>query len=230
MDNSPLIYKIIGIYQKRHSNCFNCTIKDINDEQREDCTTYWGIFMPTFREYLTLLYPPFSKFIFWQGSLISFPVQLTYPGKLKMKYSVICCTDKCYTANNLYYSVKFKIMKIVIIEDEVELGALIRNFIRNHAKSDEVLPTVILASNLNEGLYQVNDVQPEWVFLDNNLPDGKGINEIKTIKKLVKNSRIIMMSAMTNLREKALQDGADYFLDKPISLKAIRNIFTPALL
>jgi len=121
-------------------------------------------------------------------------------------------------------------MKIVIIEDEVELGALIRNFIRNQAKNQETLPTVILSTNLFDGLQQVNDVQPEWIFLDNNLPDGKGINEIKTIKTLVKNTRVIVMSAMTNLREKAIENGADYFLDKPISLKAIRTIFTPPLL
>lgn len=124
---------------------------------------------------------------------------------------------------------KLKEMKIVIIEDEVELGALIRNFIRNQAKNEGSPPTVILSTNLIDGLQQVNNVQPEWIFLDNNLPDGKGINEIKNIKNLVKNSRIIVMSAMTNLREKALENGADYFLDKPISLKEIRTIFTQPL-
>jgi two-component system response regulator CitB len=34
------------------------------------------------------------------------------------------------------------------------------------------------------------------------------------------------MSAMTNLKEEAFRNGADYFLDKPISFVEVKNIFT----
>ncbi len=112
-------------------------------------------------------------------------------------------------------------MKIVIIEDEVELGQLIQNFLRK-----KILGTpnmVKTATNLHDGLLYIDELQPDWVFLDNNLPDGKGINVIEQIKQSHR-SRVIMMSAMSNLKEEAFRRGVDYFMDKPISFVEIRRI------
>lgn len=119
-------------------------------------------------------------------------------------------------------------MIIVIIEDERDLGMLIRNFLAKQFNSNK--PIVIkLFSSLTEGIECIKQIQPDWVFIDNNLPDGKGIDEIENIKKIenpLNPTRIIMMSAMTNLREEALKKGVDYFLDKPISFVEVQNIFT----
>ena len=112
-------------------------------------------------------------------------------------------------------------MKIVIIEDEVELGQLIQNFLRK--KISETPNLVKTATNLHDGLLYIDELHPDWVFLDNNLPDGKGINVIEQIKQL-HSSRVIMMSAMSNLKEEALRRGVDYFMDKPISFVEIRRI------
>jgi len=117
-------------------------------------------------------------------------------------------------------------MKIVIIEDEKDLGILMRNFLikQLNVKTPE---TVKIATTLTEGKLYIDQLNPEWVFIDNNLPDGKGINEIENIKTTsrIYNTKIVMMSAMTNLREEALRKGADYFLDKPISFVEVKNLF-----
>ncbi|SEI54943.1 Response regulator receiver domain-containing protein [Dyadobacter koreensis] len=117
-------------------------------------------------------------------------------------------------------------MKIVIIEDEKDLGILMRNFLvkQLNVKTPD---TVRIATTLTEGKAYINQLNPEWVFIDNNLPDGKGINEIEHIKKSGDeyNRKVVMMSAMTNLREEALKKGADYFLDKPISFVEVKNLF-----
>jgi two-component system KDP operon response regulator KdpE len=88
--------------------------------------------------------------------------------------------------------------------------------------------TIKVATSLSEGLAYVKELNPDWVFVDNNLPDGKGINEIEGIKNLnsVKQTCIVMMSAMTNLREEAFRRGADYFLDKPISFVEVKKIIS----
>lgn len=113
-------------------------------------------------------------------------------------------------------------MKVVIIEDEVELGHLIQIFLRK--KIQKELPGQIkTATNLYDGLLYIDEIHPDWIFLDNNLPDGKGINVIEKIKESHA-SRIIMMSAMSNLREEAYRRGADYFMDKPISFVEIQRI------
>jgi len=112
-------------------------------------------------------------------------------------------------------------MKIVIIEDEKDLGILMRNFLvkQLNVKTPE---TVKIATTLTEGIAYIGQLNPDWVFIDNNLPDGKGINEIEYIKSTGR--KVVMMSAMTNLREEALRKGADYFLDKPISFVEVKNI------
>lgn len=112
-------------------------------------------------------------------------------------------------------------MKIVIIEDEVELGQLIQNFLTKKILDNP--NTVKTATNLHDGLLYIDELQPDWIFLDNNLPDGKGINVIEQIKKS-HSSRVIMMSAMSNLKEEAFRRGVDYFMDKPISFVEIRRI------
>jgi|GEM_PF-972530 DNA-binding response OmpR family regulator len=112
-------------------------------------------------------------------------------------------------------------MNIVIIEDEIELGQLMQKFLLKSIKSNT--PNQIkIATNLKDGLHYIDEINPDWVFLDNNLPDGKGINYITTIKQGA--SGIIMMSAMSNLKEKALELGADYFMDKPISFVEVQRI------
>ncbi|WP_221390658.1 response regulator [Dyadobacter sp. NIV53] len=119
-------------------------------------------------------------------------------------------------------------MRIVIIEDETDLGILMRNFLVKQFNIDAPGSIVKLVTSLTEGINCIKQIDPDWVFMDNNLPDGKGINEIKSIKSYAKNenhTRIVMMSAMTNLREEAIKNGADFFLDKPISFAEVQNIF-----
>jgi len=117
-------------------------------------------------------------------------------------------------------------MRIVIIEDEKDLGILIRNFLAKQLGLKSPDFSIRIATSLTEGLAFVKEMNPDWVFVDNNLPDGKGINEIEGIKKHnnLRKTCVVMMSAMTNLREEAFRKGADYFLDKPISFVEIDKI------
>jgi len=119
-------------------------------------------------------------------------------------------------------------MKIVIIEDERDLGVLMRNFLvrQLNIKTPEVAIKVV--ASLMEGLDCIRDMSPDWIFIDNNLPDGKGIQAIRQIRDVHpgKRAKVVMMSAMTNLKEEAFRNGADFFLDKPISFVEVKNIFT----
>ena len=111
-------------------------------------------------------------------------------------------------------------MKFVIIEDEIDLGQLVGNFLRRKANGS----TVKTATTLRDGLIYIEELDPDVVFLDNNLPDGKGINQIASLKAAHSDLVVVMMSAMTNLREEALRQGVDYFIDKPISFVEIQRI------
>jgi response regulator of citrate/malate metabolism len=119
-------------------------------------------------------------------------------------------------------------MKIVIIEDERDLGVLMRNFLVRQLNLKEAEEGIAVATSLKEGLDCIKKMRPDWVFIDNNLPDGKGISEIQHIRTIHEDKKIfvVTMSAMTNLKDEAFRNGADYFLDKPISFVEVKNIIT----
>ncbi|MGG7661343.1 response regulator [Dyadobacter sp. BHUBP1] len=119
-------------------------------------------------------------------------------------------------------------MKIVIIEDERDLGVLMRNFLVRQLNIKTPDGNVRVVASLMEGIDCIRDMRPDWIFIDNNLPDGKGIQAIRQIRDVHpgKRAKVVMMSAMTNLKEEAFRNGADFFLDKPISFVEVKNIFT----
>lgn len=64
-----------------------------------------------------------------------------------------------------------------------------------------------------------------YVFLDNHLPDGLGINRIKRWKEKFPFIYLIMITAHDSYeeRKKASNDGADDFISKPFSKEIILN-------
>lgn len=64
-----------------------------------------------------------------------------------------------------------------------------------------------------------------YVFLDNHLPDGLGINQIKRWKEKFPLIHLIMITAHDSYeeRKKASNDGADDFISKPFSKDVIFN-------
>ncbi|SDM92651.1 Response regulator receiver domain-containing protein [Siphonobacter aquaeclarae] len=109
-------------------------------------------------------------------------------------------------------------MKVLIVDDEEDLCLLLGSFLRRKQAD------VSYANNLTEGLEQFQSGHPDVVFLDNNLPDGIGLDVLPDWRRRHPDSRIVMISAMSNLREKALASGADAFLEKPLSFHSVEAV------
>ena len=64
-----------------------------------------------------------------------------------------------------------------------------------------------------------------YVFLDNHLPDGYGIDQIKRWKKNFPAIHVVMITAHDSFeeRKRAFTDGADSFISKPFSKEVIFN-------
>ncbi|MDJ1472293.1 response regulator [Cytophagaceae bacterium DM2B3-1] len=107
--------------------------------------------------------------------------------------------------------------KVLIIEDEKEICLLLQKLLVNDSNAVEC------AFSLNEGIEKVSSLKPDVVLLDNNLPDGQGVDYINKFKNGA-NRKVIMISAMHNLREKAIEAGVDWFIEKPINIMTIRNL------
>jgi DNA-binding response OmpR family regulator len=61
------------------------------------------------------------------------------------------------------------------------------------------------------------------LFLDNHLPDGRGMDLIRWVKKLNPETKIIMITAHDSLedRRRAYEEGVDFFIAKPFTKNLI---------
>ena len=108
----------------------------------------------------------------------------------------------------------------LIIDDDIDTCILLsRILIENKIKSLSV-NTLHDAENLFES------VNPALIFLDNNLPDGYGLNFLSYVKEKFPDAQIVMITAHSSdyNRRTALLKGAEYFIEKPFSLNDITNV------
>ena len=98
---------------------------------------------------------------------------------------------------------------LLIIEDEIDACLLMAHLLRNKFAHIEC------AYSLAEGLEKANSLPPDVVLLDNNLPDGYGIRDLKSIGR--NPVQVVLISAL-DIRTEALAAGADSFIGKPIRL------------
>ena len=84
--------------------------------------------------------------------------------------------------------------------------------------------TVSFSLTLNDGFTKFKEMKPDLVILDHNLPDGHGIENIKIFKEDNSALYVIVISAMSNLKNRALENGADYFMEKPISFSKLNEL------
>ena len=110
--------------------------------------------------------------------------------------------------------------KALIVDDETDICYLLGNILRQ--KNIQA----IFAGSLAEAdrMLQSSNLF-YYVFLDNHLPDGLGINQIKRWKEKFPFIHLIMITAHDSFeeRKKACNDGADDFISKPFSKQVILN-------
>ena len=110
-------------------------------------------------------------------------------------------------------------MKILIIEDEFELLIAISNYL---IKENYICE---LASNFITADEKLAIYEYDIILLDITLPDGNGLELIKTIKKYNSNAGVIIISARNSLDDKihGLDLGADDYLTKPFHLSELNS-------
>lgn len=72
----------------------------------------------------------------------------------------------------------------------------------------------------------LSDHKPDILLLDNSLPDGKGLDFIKKATSICARMKIVMMTGdhSSHLKEQALGQGADYFIEKPFKVSVLKEI------
>lgn len=105
-----------------------------------------------------------------------------------------------------------KVKKLLIVEDEGDMCLLLNIMLTGkEMELDHV-------KNLKAAEEYLQKEDPSVVILDNKLPDGFGVDFISFIKKNHPAVKIIMISGYDGaVKDVALDNGADIYLEKPFS-------------
>lgn len=108
-------------------------------------------------------------------------------------------------------------MKILIIEDEVELSKSIAEYLSEENYLCE------FASTFREAMDKIETFDYACIILDIMLPDGNGLKILEELKNQNKQDGVIIVSAKNALDDKikGLQMGADDYLTKPFHLSEL---------
>jgi DNA-binding response OmpR family regulator len=110
--------------------------------------------------------------------------------------------------------------RILIIDDEKDLCDLIMRIL-SEADFD-----THCAHSLKEGKQKWDYLEPPIVVLDQNLPDGTGLDLLEANKHLLKKSLIVFITADTDEETKTRAErlGVAVFMYKPFSMNDIRDV------
>jgi DNA-binding NtrC family response regulator len=109
--------------------------------------------------------------------------------------------------------------KVLIIDDEIDLCHLLKSyFLRKNFE-------VYLSHTLEQGVAFLKTLNPEVVFLDNNLPDGIGWSIAPTIAKEFPGTYINLISAFHPVLPDMPVDSKYTIIEKPISLTDLDKQF-----
>ena len=104
------------------------------------------------------------------------------------------------------------IRKILIIDDEIDLCLLLKNyFLRKNYE-------VYVSHSMAEGLSAIDSFHPTLLFLDNNLPDGQGWQIAPTIAKNIPGIFIMLTSAFHPPMPAMPKDSNYKVIEKPIRI------------
>ena len=108
----------------------------------------------------------------------------------------------------------------LIIDDEIDICVLLTGILKQNGIK------ATFTTSLSQGINKLSVSDYDVLFLDNNLPDGSGLEKMKDIKNMHPGLRIIMISAYDGDKERdtAKKNGAFFFLGKPLTTDMINGV------
>ena len=115
--------------------------------------------------------------------------------------------------------------KILVIDDENAIGALMSRVIEQMGHS------ATYADTLKSGMQAVNEDNFDIVFLDVQLPDGNGLDQLPVLREMPSRPEVIIITGFANSKgaEEALSSDAWDYIQKPISAVEITRCVQRAL-
>ena len=106
--------------------------------------------------------------------------------------------------------------KVLIIDDEQDFCLLLKGFFTKK-KYD-----VSLSYNIEDGMKTMKEIKPDYILLDNNLPDGPGWGQTEFILKNFPNAQLNLISAY---HVPKTSTNSFRILEKPVSVEELNRLF-----
>jgi two-component system LytT family response regulator len=114
--------------------------------------------------------------------------------------------------------------KVLIIDDEKPT----RTFIRKMLESFDLnLNIYIDGENVQSGIEAIEDIQPDIVLLDIQMPDGNGFDVLRNVK--YKNFEVIFITAFQEFAVQAIKFSALDYILKPIDAEELHTALSNAI-
>ena len=110
-------------------------------------------------------------------------------------------------------------LKILLIDDEVDYCMIMKSYLVE--KNYEVH----VSYTLKDGLAMIEKIRPDILFLDNNLPDGKGWDCVGEIVENNPHMKIYLVSAYYQKNDFVSPSPNVVVWEKPISISTLEAIF-----
>lgn len=110
-------------------------------------------------------------------------------------------------------------LKVLMIDDEIDYCRIMESYFRR--KNYDVQ----LAFNLTDGLQLIDRDRPDILFLDNNLPDGKGWTHVESIVEKNPQLKIYLVSAYHQKGDFFYESPNVTVWEKPLSMSLLNNHF-----
>lgn len=107
-------------------------------------------------------------------------------------------------------------IKSIIVDDEKIARDVLRNYLTKYCPQVEILAE---AENIKEAVPFIENLQPQLVFLDVEMPFGNAFDVLEATKHC--NYETIFITAFSEYSLKALNLSASYYILKPIDIKEL---------
>lgn len=115
--------------------------------------------------------------------------------------------------------------KILVVDDEEDVGELVQSFLEGQGYQ------VLVATSAKRAFELVSLEKPDLIFLDVVMPGMDGLQCLREIRKMQPDTIVIMVSGLhdENVAKEAIRYGAYDYLTKPFDLQFIRNDLLPRI-
>jgi len=110
-------------------------------------------------------------------------------------------------------------IKILVVDDEIEICDFVKNFFRERDFE------VFTAYNGKEALSLIEAQKPDIILMDVKMPVMDGMQALKEIKMRDIKTRVVMVTAVEDIEkvEEARRYGAVGYVTKPLSLEQLES-------